>query len=249
MRRWRNRWADRAYVPRPKLRKLSEARRAEVLSQLRQGIEDSPVLSALGWTVHARRGRFYFEEAGEVVGRITPTGLNMLLLEVEGRSSWREEAKTPSASAVVEHMASDAQGTFHGLGPLDAVLREHGSQRLEMCPTGDSPNDWWYLDLAPADGTATVVEILYHAFGVPIPVIAEPRGWWERHRTPSIVEHRPEAVFVDFEQMSAYGNRFGGRCLYAKRGGEWDAYTIKPNQAASIDTSLAWLQKRDWRAW
>lgn len=130
--RWRNRWADRAYVPRPKLRKLSEARRVEVLGQLHQGIEDSPVLSALGWTVHARRGQFYFEEAGEVVGRITPTGRNMLLLEVEGRSSWHEEAKTPSASAVVEHVASDAEGTFHGLGPRDAVLREHGSERLEL---------------------------------------------------------------------------------------------------------------------
>ena len=39
MSRWRNRWADREYVPRPKLRKQSEASRAEVLEQLRQDLE------------------------------------------------------------------------------------------------------------------------------------------------------------------------------------------------------------------
>jgi len=249
MSRWRDRWSDREYVPRPKLYKLSAERRDNLLEQLTKGVEDSPVLSALGWTVHARRGRFYFEEDGEVVGRITPIGPRKLLLEIQGRSAWREQATKSSAAALVTHIASDDEGTFHGLGPLDTMLRDHGPARLEMCPTEERPNDWWYLDLAPADGTATVVEVLYHAFGVPIPVIAEPRGWWECHRTPAIVEHQPAAVLVDFEQMSAYGNRFGGRCLYTKRDGVWGAYTIKPNQAASIDTSLAWLHKRDWRPW
>ncbi len=249
MSRWRNRWADRKYVPRPKLRKLSAERRAEVLDQLTQGIGNSPVLSALGWTVHGRRGRYYFEEDGEVVGRVTPTGRDKLLLEVEGRSSWREEATSTSASEIVAHMASDGEGTFHGLGPLDASLREHGPARREMCAPDDTPNEWWYLDLPASHGVATVVEVLYHTFGLPIPVIAEPREWWERHRTPHILEHQPDAVFVDFEQMSGFGNRFSGRCLYLRRQTEWGAYTIKPNQAASIETSLAWLRKRRWQAW
>lgn len=249
MSRWRNRWGDRSYTPRPKLHKLSAERRDTVRDQLAEGIEGSPVLSALGWTVHARRGRFYFEEGGAVVGRVTPTGPRELLLEVQGRSSWRQDAKKRSAAALVTHIASDDRGTFHGLGPLDTMLREHGTARLEMCPTEGRPDAWWYLDLAPADGTATTVEVLYHAFGVPIPVIAEPRGWWARHRTPAIAEHRPGAVLVDFEQMSAYGDRFGGRCLYTTRDGAWGAYTIRPNQSASIDTSLAWLHKRDWRPW
>lgn len=249
MSRWRRRWSDHEYVPRPKLRELSVERRDEVLRQLQRGLEESPVLAALGWTVSARRGRFYLEDEGEVVGRIMPTGRNLLLLEVEGRSSWREEALSTSASALIDHIAGDGDGTFHGLGPLDARLREHGTARLEMVATEHDPNDWWYLDLAPADGCATVVEILYHAFGVPIPVIAEPRGWGVCHRTPHIVEHRPKAVLVDFEQSSLFGNRFSGRCLYAQRKGRWGAYTIKPNQAHSIESSLAWLERRGWRAW
>lgn len=249
MSRWRNRWSDHEHVPRPKLRKMSAERRAAVLDQLTRGLADSPVLTALAWAVHARRGRYYFEEDGEVVGRITPTGRDEFLLEVEGRSSWREEATNTSSAALVAHIAADDEGTFHGLGPLDAVLREHGTARLDMCSTQGRANEWRYVDAAPGNGGATVVEVLYHAFGVPIPVVAEPRGWWECHRTPAIVEYRPDAVFVDFEQMSANGNRFSGRCLYTRRNGRWGAYTVKPNQAASIDTSLAWLQKRGWCAW
>lgn len=246
---WRDRWSDHQYVPRPKLRKMSAVRRAAVLDQLTQGIADSPVLSALGWTVHARRGRYYFEQDGEIVGRITPTGRNMLLLEVGGGASWREIAKRASATALVAQIAADDRGTFHGLGALDASLREHGTARLEMCPTEDHPNEWWYLDLVPADGIATVVEVLYHGFCLPIPVIAEPRAWWARHRRPAVVEHRHDAVLVQFGQVSAHGDHFGGRCLYTRRDGEWGAYTIRPNRSASIETSLAWLQMRAWRPW
>jgi hypothetical protein len=129
------------------------------------------------------------------------------------------------------------------------MLRTHGTALQAMVPTDGHPNDWWYLERVPAVGTATVVEVLYHAFGVPIPVIAEPRGWWECHRTPHILAHRPDAVFVAFEQMSAYGERFGGRCVYARRAGRWDAYVIKPNQGATMETALAWLEKRAWRGW
>lgn len=249
MGRWRNRWSDRSYEPRPKLHKLSPERRAELLSQLQDGLAEAPVLSALAWTVHARRGRFYFEDEGEVVGRITPVGPRKLLLEVEGRSSWREVATGTSAPALVERIASDDRGTFHGLGKLDAVLRTRGTDRRTMCEAEGFAGEWFYVDLAPTQAPPSVVEVLYHAFGIPIPVIAEPRGWWERHRRPQIAEHQPDAVLVDFSQYSVSGGRFGGRCLYANREAGWGAYTIKPNQAASIETALAWLQKRRWQAW
>jgi hypothetical protein len=53
-------------------------------------------------------------------------------------------------------------------------------------------------------------------------VLAEPRDWYARYRKPSIVEiDKPRGrVLVSFAQVGAFGT-FGGRCLYARRDGEW----------------------------
>jgi hypothetical protein len=97
----------------------------------------------------------------------------------------------------------------------------------------------------------TVQEVLYHLFGIPIPVIAEPSQWIRYRRKPEIIEVSEDQsrVLVDFSAESLSGERFGGTCLYARILGVWNAYTIKPNQSQSIATAEAWLEKRKWKDW
>jgi len=97
----------------------------------------------------------------------------------------------------------------------------------------------------------SVQEALYHYFGVPICVIAQPAGWYFRHRTPYIVEcsDNRTRVLVRFIASSWLGETFGGTCLYLKQEGEWKAYTIRPNQSDSIAAAERWLIKRKWRPW
>lgn len=254
---WKDRrWAERP--PRPKVKRLSKREKEQVLTVLREGIEASPVLSALDIRARSLRGRFYFEQLWqdedqekpeiEVIGRATPLeGFDdILLLEVEHRKGNWSHIMEGTAAEVITTITSDTKGTFHGLGALDASLRGASAlMRQEMIM-----RDEFHFVYAQTQEEATVQEALYHFFGVPIQVIAEPRQWYIYHRRPEIIEVNQDqsAVLVSFTAESWTGS-FGGICLYAMRDGEWQEFTIKPNQSQSIASSLAWLEKRKWRAW
>jgi hypothetical protein len=96
----------------------------------------------------------------------------------------------------------------------------------------------------------TFHEALFHFFGIPIDVMAEPRQWYIYHRKPQIIEVSKDRtqVLVEFTSYSMSGP-ISGICLYAVVDGEWDAFTIKPNQSGDIATAIAWLKKRNWQEW
>jgi len=91
---------------------------------------------------------------------------------------------------------------------------------------------------------------LFHYFGLPLEVIAEPSEWYSYHREPEIVESGKDKkrVLVRFSAVGPFGE-FGGSCLYAERDGSWDAYTLRPSESRNIATAEAWLVKRKWEAW
>lgn len=255
---WKRDWPERS--PRPKVKALSKARKDEILSILASGIESSPVLSSLNIRVRALRGRFYIEQLWQndsdeeleavVIGRITPlvAPRGRLLLEVEkSKGNWHE-VKKGFAKTLIEHIANDTKGTFHGLGTLNRSLREAGGgQRLAV--KMDKEFNFTYKSTGE---TCSAQEALYHFFDIPISVIAEPSGWYMYHRKPVIAEvsHDRKSVLVRFTSMDRYGSAFGGTCLYTKvHGDKWDAYTIKPNQSKNIKTSISWLEKRKWDSW
>ena len=96
----------------------------------------------------------------------------------------------------------------------------------------------------------TVQEALFHYFGLPFEVIAQPALWYSYHRTPHIVECAKDRtrVLVRFSAVSLSGS-FDGTCLYVQRDGSWGAYPIKPSESDTIATAEAWLVKRKWKAW
>jgi hypothetical protein len=253
---WKRRWPERR--SRPKVRSLSSAERARILNVFRRGIKSSPVLSSLGIRARALRGRFYFERVWqfsdeppevEVVGRATPLEEmeNGLLLEAEkSKGNWYEITRG-TAEEVVNRVAGDAKGTFHGLGKLDASLREAGGdlERLEV-----KMLEGFRFIYTNTGKECAFHEVLFHFFGIPIEVIAEPRQWYIYHRTPRIVEVSGDQTQV-LVRFTAYGmsGPFSGTCLYAIVEGEWRAFTIKPNQSGDIATAIAWLKKREWREW
>jgi hypothetical protein len=239
--------------------KLSKEQRNAILERLVAGVEASPVLTHLGLRVRALRGRFYLERSWpdddvgetyvEVVGRITPLAKpkGRLLLEVEYRKgSWKTHGQG-TAAEVMAVVAGDKMGTFHGLGALDESLRRAGAVGRPEVSLGE---DGLYR-YAQTGQQCSVQEVLYHLFGLPVEVIAEPGEWYARHRTPRIVEVSEEGteVLVRFSAISTSGRRFFGTCLYVQRDGEWRACTIKPNQAESIATALTWLEKRGFEDW
>jgi len=59
MGRCRRRWDYPERPPRPKVKKLTDAKKNEILDKLGQGISVSPVLTALQFRFRALRGRFY----------------------------------------------------------------------------------------------------------------------------------------------------------------------------------------------
>jgi len=256
--RWKGDWPERK--PRPKVKALSKARKDEIQSILVSGIESSPVLSSLNIRMRALRGRFYIEQFWQddsdeeleavVIGRITPlvAPRGRLLLEVEKTKGNWYEVKKGFAKALIEHIANDTRGTFHGLGTLNRSLCEAGGdQRLPV--KMDKELNFTYKTTGE---TCSAQEALYHFFGVPISVIAEPSGWYMYHRKPGIAEVSDDlkSVLVRFTSMDRYGSTFGGTCLYTKvRDNEWDVYTIKPNQSENIETSISWLEKRKWDSW
>jgi hypothetical protein len=193
---------------------LSTDEQKKLLAQMAREIARSPVLSGFALQVRVLRGRFYVERGTplgvEVWGRITPLAGN-LLLEVE-RRNWNEVARG-SASKLIKVIAGDSRGTFHGLGSLDHSLRQAG-QGLTRLPMQLENDGFLYTDTGAG---CTVQEALFHFFGLPIEVIAQPVVRYSYHRTPRIVEYAPDRkrVLVRFSATSWSGGSFGGTCLYA----------------------------------
>ena len=253
---WKKQWPERA--PRLKVRPLSDEEREQTLDVFRTGIVSSPVLSSLGVHVRLLRGRFYFERVWpvpdtkpevEVLGRVTPlkNSEGHLLLEVEKHQGNWYEITRGTAEQVINRITSDTKGTFHGLGALDKSLREMGGllNRLEV-----KMLDGFQFVYASTGEECTFHEALFHFFGIPIAIIAEPREWYAYHRKPQIIEVSEDhtQVLVEFTAEGLYGS-FSGVCLYVIVDNRWNAFTVKPNQSGNIATARTWLEKRGWQAW
>ncbi|MGO8677021.1 MAG: hypothetical protein ACLQVX_14255 [Limisphaerales bacterium] len=232
----------------------------QVSARLKAAIDCSPVLRAFDVRVRALRSRFYLEwrwslpdEPVEVstYGRITPLEMppGELLLEAPyGQGRW-SRVGTSSPEKLIKIVAGDAQGTFHGLGRLDKSLRNAAKLCLERLPvTNCASNEFVYAETGKR---CSAQEALYHFFGLPIQIVAQPTHWYSYHRKPGIVEFSEDRtrVLVRFTAMSWSGECFGGTCLYAKRDERWQAYTIRPNQSQTIAMAEAWLVKRNWKSW
>ena len=243
--RWRQNGSEKQ--PRPKVRRLSADEQQQLLAKMTKELARSPVLSGFGVQVRFLRGRFYVErptQEGVVAwGRITPVE-DDLLLEVEHRS-WNEVARG-SAQKLINTIAGDTRGTFHGLGSLDKSLRKAG-QGLTRLPMKMMAKKFVYSETGEG---CTIQEALFHYFGLPFEVIAQPALWYSYHRTPHIVECAKDRtrVLVRFSATSLSGS-FDGTCLYAQRADSWRAYPIKPSESQTIATAEAWLVKRKWKAW
>ncbi len=253
---WKRRWPERR--PRPKVRVLSSGEREQILDVFRKGIESSPILSSLNVRGRALRGRFYFEKVwqspGEesevqVIGRATPleNSEEDLLLEVEKRKGNWYEVVRGTAEEVISKIVSDTKGTFHGLGTLGASLRKAGGSldRLEV----KMLENFRFVYVSTGE-ECTFHEAMFHFFGIPIDIIAEPRQWYVYHRKPQIIEVSEDRTRV-LAQFTAYGmsGPISGVCLYAIADDKWGAFTIKPNQSGDIATAIAWLKKRKWQEW
>lgn len=248
-------WPER--TRRPAVRKLEAKETQAVVDSLTAALQASPVLTALRYRIQARRGRFYYETEGEsagefvVVARVTPLTdeAASFLLEVEQSSgSWSSEYKG-TVNGVGKCVEGDSEGTFHGLGRLDASIRKAvAEKRPRLLFEQRKPLHYHAVSTGKV---FSVPEVLFHVFEVPIPVIAQPIGWYQCHRKPSLceVDETEKRILVEFAAETFMGESFGGRCLYCRHNGTWHAFRIKPNQSASIASSLAWLEKREWKPW
>ena len=257
--RWRSH-AGYSRPPRPKARTLNADERAQLLAELAAAIGCSPILTAFHVRVQVLRNRFYLEwqwdpdhapDQWSTHGRITPLGdrSRLFLLEIPyGKNSWSEIATGPPEK-LIETVASDTKGTFHGLGSLDQSLRQAAKDGLPRLAVKQVSSDEFAF--ADTGKGCTVQEALYYFFGLPIHIIAQPAGWYSCHRTPHIREFSDDKmrIRVRFTAVSWSGESFGGTCLYMNRDGRWGAYTIRPNQSDSIATAEAWLKKRNWVSW
>ncbi len=252
---WGQRWPERER--RPKARRLTETEKHDILATLKQGIVALPVLSAFGVEARADRGRFYVERQQQdedsepdtkVWGRITPLAddNNELLLETMNRKGKWSVVAEGAAGKLIKVIASDTKGTFHGLGSLDKSLRKSGNglERLPVKKLGKAT-----FVYAETGEKCTVQEALFHYFGLPVEVVAEPAVWYGYHRTPKIVEATRTRVLVRFTAESMSGETFGGTCLYAFQEEQWGAYMIRPSESKTIAQAEAWLVKRKWQAW
>ena len=261
MGRWGQRWDYPERPPRPKVKKLTDAEKKAILDKLNKGIDASPVLTALQFRFRSLRGRFYLERLFttasdddetciDVSGRITPVGSkkNTYLFEKEkSKNNWYEIVQG-SIPKIINIITNDTKGTFHGLGSLEKSLRQKGvpKQQLKMVVTDEEIQ---FINEKNSE-VCSVQEALYHYFNVPMDIIAEPRGWYEYHRTPHIeeVSKDQKKILVSFIANGMMGS-FDGRCLYAEIDNKWNVFIIKPNQSRNIDTALAWLEKRKWKDW
>src|SRR5882672_5552813 len=127
--RWKQR--DNYVRPaRPKARSMKAEETGQILARLNGAVEHSPVLRALGVQARHLRGRFYLDWRWEPVerpeevstyGRLTPLAqvAGKLLLEVPyGQGQWSKKL-TGSPEKLIEFVAGDKNGTFHGMGALD----------------------------------------------------------------------------------------------------------------------------------
>ncbi|MFZ3045000.1 MAG: hypothetical protein WA151_03730 [Desulfatirhabdiaceae bacterium] len=236
---------------------MSKEKKHEIVTRLNAAIEESPVLNALHYRVRSLRGRFYYEQyypdTDEYanVARLTPlvTPQYRYLLEVEYRDGSWSEVLQDTLNSVIARIADDDQGTFHGLGQLNAGIREaQHSHRDRLILEQRESLHFYDTD---SGRRCNVSEVLYHYFNVPIPVIAEPRMWYSYHRTPVLreVNVTEGCILVDFLASSFSDEVFGGTCLYCQHEKQWGAFPIKPNQSQTIASSLLWLEKRQWKAW
>ena len=252
---WGRKWPER--IPRPKVAKLSEAQKLGILKKLNDGIKLSPVLSYLGICVRPLRGRFYYEwgfdepSKVEIIGRVTPltTLKDDLLLEVKTNSGNWSQISQGTTRKIIDTIANDTKGTFHGLGALNKSLRtakKEGIYRLEI-----EQHESLQFVYNKSGKKCSVQEVLYHYCDVPIDIIAKPRRWYIYHREPQIAEINDERtkILVRFMSLSYSGNDFGGTCLYMLLKNTWHCFTIKPNQSINIKSSIGWLEKRGWDDW
>jgi hypothetical protein len=246
--------------PRPKALTLTADEQDQIVAKLSTEIAGSPVLSAFGVQVRPLRNRFHLEwcwdpeeqpQVKSTHGRITPVGAGaqQLLLEVQhGRDRW-SGVETGSPKKIIDLIAGDKNGTFHGLGTLDKSLRKIGRTDSNRLPvTQLDPAKFVYSE---SGKPCSISEVLYHHFELPIHIIAQPSAWYSYHRTPEIVESSQDRtrVLVRFTAESFSGESFGGTCLYICRNGRWTACTIRPNQSGDIASAEAWLSKRNWVPW
>lgn len=121
----------------------------------------------------AARALLHFDADRHVIARVTPLAGPTFLLEAPWRDGW-SEAKRGAWRAVLGALDRDTRGTFHGLESL-----------------------------AGKGKAGSTVQKKLRALGVPVPVLAEPREWYVRHRKPSIVEtdRGHGRVLVEFSQV------------------------------------------------
>ncbi|KPA09844.1 hypothetical protein MHK_009959 [Candidatus Magnetomorum sp. HK-1] len=262
MGRWGRRWDYPERPPRPKLKKLTDDKKKEIVDKLNKAISASPVLTSLKFRFRSLRGRFYLERLYysnsndeediyiDVLGRITPLASKQrsyLFEKEKSKNNWYKIVQG-SIAKIINVITDDTKGTFHGLGILDKNLRQKGvsKKKVKLMITEEDIQ----FTYAKSSEICSVQEALYHYFNVPIEIIAEPRDWYEYHRTPHIVEVSQDQnkVLVSFGSYGMMGS-FDGTCLYAKIKDKWNFFTIKPNQSKNIDTSIAWLEKRGWKDW
>jgi hypothetical protein len=153
--------------------------------------------------------------------------------------------------SVIKANASDTKGKFHGLGSVDKVLGKLG-KGLNRLPV--KMKEKCQFVYAETGAVCTAQDALFHYFGLPLGVIAEPTVWFSYHRTPLIVEFSEDRtrVLVRFmaESLSVtFGGTFCGTCLYAQRDENWAAYRIRPSESRDIASAEAWLVKRKWKEW
>jgi hypothetical protein len=241
---------DRARPQRPKRKALAAEDAKKMLKRAQKRIAASYVLSRMPVEARLLRGRLYvYGPEGDDEGpwaRITPLAgsREKFLLDAPYGDGWREVAQG-SLSKTLRLIAEDDRGTFHGLGSVEKQINRAVESASQVTLAG---RKFVHAD----DGSpCTAAEVLHFYFGVPLHVAREPVIWYERHRKPSIVQFhvRRKRILVRFEQVSLYGERFGGTCLYAHVDGSWGAYGVKPSESRNIRTAEAWLIKTQWESW
>ena len=228
---WSDRWDEK--VLRPKLKRLSKEQKDEFLKLLEQGITSSPVLTGLNIRVRSLRGRFYLEKPWydpeeeaemETIGRVTPISgkRDIFLLDAQKTNGNWYEVMRGTLQEVLHDIANDERGTFHGLGVLEKNLRKASDSSTH--PEIDMQDNYQFRYVGTEE-VCTVPEVLYHVFGVPIPVIAEPREWYAYYRTPKIIEVSEDntSITVEFTKLDTYyGREVGDTCVYKKQDEMWD---------------------------
>ena len=167
---------------------------------------------------------------------------NGLLLETERPDGNWFKVATGEAAALIQLIASDTGGTFHGLGALDSDLRRLplGQERLPVVRDGCGR-----FVYAHTGKECSVQEALFHCFGLPVEVVAKPCGRNSYHRRLKIVETSRDRtrVLMRYSSESISGTIFGCTCLYIRRNGQWSAYKIKHRESGTIARAEASLAK------